>query len=162
MWGSWGPLPILATMTLPGVIGWSTRACLAAAPGTASRARGPLAPLTSGLAWGPSSPGPLAPLALLTGHVHAMMRGEPLAPVVPHLSGRAPADKAKCVGCHLRKRERQCKDHWRNGTQTVHKLDQIRTNSYEIRMNFVRILQKLLYSHTCPDIRWYEFCANFV
>ena len=64
-----------------------TRACLAAFSGTSSRALGPLAPLTSGLAWGPSNPGSFASLTLLTGHLHPMMRGEPLAPVVAHLRG---------------------------------------------------------------------------
>ena len=125
-----------------------TRACHGPVPGTASRARGPLAPLTLGLAWGPSGPESLAPLALLTGHMHALMRREPFAPVVAHLQrttrGRAPADKAKCVGYQWRKREHQCNDHWRNRTQTVHKLAEICTNSYEICTNF---RDKFVFTH---------------
>ena len=63
------------------------RPCLAAVPGMASRARTPLALLTSGLAWGPSGAGSLAPHALLTGYPQPMMRGELLAPMVPLLWG---------------------------------------------------------------------------
>ena len=42
----------------------------------------------------PSSPGSFALLATLTSHLHPMMRGEPLAPVMAHLRGPR-------VECHL-------------------------------------------------------------
>ena len=48
----------------------------------------------------------------------------------------------------------------------TNKLDEIRINSRETRMNFVQISQKLLYSHTCLAYllvrNSYKFLVNFV